>query len=121
LAAPILPANNDDKLWAGLGYVGLTLLMVPTIVILVLKKDESAYIKFHLLQSLAYGITWLVIGIAFSIVSMVPVVGLLAGFASLLVWLVLFGYWIVLIIWSFTGKDFRIPVLGDFVEQQFMK
>lgn len=121
MAAPILPANNDDKLWAGLGYVGLAIFMIPTIVIFVLKKDESAYIKFHLLQSLAFGIAGLVISVAFMFLLAIPVVNILAAFANFFIGLGLFVYWIILIIWAFMGKDFRIPVLGDFVEQQFMK
>lgn len=121
--------TSDDKLWAGLSYAGTPLLLIPPIVIFALKKDESEHIKFHALQALALGVSWLVVNTVIVIVSiilgMIPFVGWIAGviigLASAVVGLAYLAYWIVLMIWAFTGKEFRIPVLGNFVEQQFMK
>ncbi|HEY9746209.1 MAG TPA: DUF4870 domain-containing protein [Oculatellaceae cyanobacterium] len=112
--------TNEDKLWAGLGYAGLVLLMIPTLIIFFLKKDESAYIKFNLLQALGYGIASLVLGILFSILATIPILGLLVMFVHFFVGLILFAYWIVLMVWAFMGKEIRIPLLGDFIEQNLM-
>lgn len=121
MAEPIPPINHDDKLWAGLGYVGAGLFIVPTLIIFVLKKDESSYIKFHLLQAMAFGICWLIINLAFSMLIAIPILGLIAAAALFFVNLGIFACWIALLIWAFTGKDFKIPILGNFVEEQFIK
>jgi uncharacterized membrane protein len=112
--------TSDDKLWAGLGYAGLVLLLIPTLVIFFIKRDESDYIKFNLLQALGYGIASLVIGILFSLLMAIPVLGLLVMFVHFFVSLAIFAYWLALMIWAFMGREVRIPILGDFIEQQFM-
>lgn len=122
MSESIVPTNNEDKLWAGLGYAGLAIWMIPTLVIFFLKKDESPYIKFHLLQALGLGIVEIIFMIGWMILSFIPVIGwLVLPLIGFFVAIALFAYWIVLMIWAFTGKAFKIPVLGDFVEQQFMK
>lgn len=112
--------TSDDKLWSGLCYAGLVCCMVPTLVIFFLKKGESDYIKFHGLQAIGFWLVGVVIGVTLSVLGQIPVVGLLAGIANLVITLVFIAAWIYLMIQGFTGKEVRIPVLGDFIEQNLM-
>ncbi|WP_303672611.1 DUF4870 domain-containing protein [Vampirovibrio chlorellavorus] len=113
--------NSDDKLWAGLSYAGLGLFMIPTIVILLMKKGESAYIKFHCLQAIFFGLIDFIIFTLLGIFAMIPLVNILAGLACFFIGLGLLGAWVYLMIMAFTGKDFKIPVLGDFIDNNLMR
>ncbi len=113
--------NSDDKLWAGLGYTGIGVCFIATIIIFFLKKGESDYIKFHNLQALGVCVVWLVLSIALLVLSAIPGVNMLTLLAWPVFGLAFFGLWIYLMIVGFTGKDFRIPVLGDFIETNLMK
>lgn len=112
--------NSEDKLWAGLSYAGSIFLAIPPLIIFALKKGESDFIKFHALQAIALEVAMLIIGFALGILGLIPIIGLLSGLAGLLITLGFFGLWIFLMIQSFTGKDFRVPVLGDFIEKNLM-
>lgn len=112
--------NSDDKLWAGLSYAGLVCCMIPTVVIFLMKREESDYIKFHSLQGMGFWLLLFILQIALSTSSAIPGIGIIAGIISLLVSIASLGLWIYLIIVAFTGKDFKIPVLGDFIESNLM-
>lgn len=117
---PMNAPTSDDKLWAGLSYAGLVCCMVPTIVIFLLKKEESSFIKFNALQAMGLWLCGFVVGIALTILGHIPVVGFLVGIAHLIFLLGFMGCWIFLMIQAFTGKETRIPVLADFIDQKFM-
>jgi len=115
------PTANNDHLWCGACYLGLMIIAIPTIVILLIKKDESPSIKFHAIQALSFAVCNITLGIAFGIVAQVPVLGFLAVMANMLVSLGLFLYWVYLAVMAFTDKDPRIPVLAEFIDSNFMK
>lgn len=112
--------NSDDKLWAGLSYAGSIFFAMPPIFIFAIKKGESDFIKFHSLQAILLAVSTIVCSFALSILGLIPVIGLFAGLAGLVLTLGFFGLWIFMIIQSFTGKHFKIPVLGDFIEKSLM-
>lgn len=116
----LMGPNNEDKLWAGLSYAGCIFFAIPSVIIFALKKGESDFIKFHALQATFLEIVMLVIGFALGILGSIPIIGLLSGLVGLLIMLAFLGIWIFLMIQSFTGKTFKIPVLGDFIEKSLM-
>ena len=120
VANPMSAPTSDDKLWAGLSYAGLVCCMIPTIVIFLLKKGESDYIKFNALQAMGFWLVGFVIGIVFNVGAQIPGIGFVLGLAYMIISLGLLGYWIYLMIQGFTGKEVRIPVLGDWIEQNLM-
>ena len=120
LAHPMNGPTSDDKLWAGLSYTGLVCCMIPTIVIFLLKKGESDYIKFNGLQAMGFWLASFVVGIVFNVAAQVPGIGFVFSMVYMLIALGFVGYWIFLMIQAFTGKDVRIPVLGDWIEQNLM-
>ena len=121
---PLNAPTSDDKLWAGLSYVGIMCCLIGSLIVFFLKKDESSYIKFNALQAIGFGLVWLVLAVGLNfgmmLVSQIPVIGLIIGLVGMLIPLALFGYWIFLMIQAFMGKDVRIPVLADFIDQNLM-
>jgi uncharacterized membrane protein len=106
---PGQPAGSglSENVASGLSYV-LTWL-TGLIFFLIDKRPE---VRFHAMQSIAYGVIWTLVG----------VVGpRLPGPLDLLfslVWVALLIGWVVLLIQGFQGRHFKLPVLGDFAEQQ---
>ena len=120
MTSPI-PPGNDDKLWAGLSYAGVAILALPTIAILVLKKGESDYIKFHSLQALGYFLLCFVVGIVLAILSfLLGPLGFIVGIGGFLLNLVMLGFWIYLMVQAFSGNDPRIPMLADQIDNNLM-
>jgi uncharacterized membrane protein len=74
--------------------------------------DRRPEVRFHAMQSIAYGVLWTLIAVVRPY--MPGPIGALFG-------VVLFAFfigWIVLMIQGFQGKHFKLPVIGDFAEQQ---
>ena len=118
---PINAPTSDDKLWSGLSYAGVACCLIPTVVIFFLKKDESNFIKFHGLQAIAFGLISIALSILTGVLASIPIIGMVFGLISFFVLpLVLLGAWCILMIFAFQGKDFRIPVIAEFIDQNLM-
>ena len=106
---PGQPAGSGlaENVASGLSYV-LTWL-TGLIFFLVDKRPE---VRFHAMQAIAYGVIWTLVG----------VVGpRLPGPLDLLfslVWVAFLIGWVVLLVQGFSGRHFKLPVIGDFAEQQ---
>ena len=73
---------------------------------------ERREVRFHAMQAIAYGVLWTLVWAVRPYMPS-PIRALLG--------LVLFAFfvgWIVLLIQGFQGRHFKLPVLGDFAEQQ---
>ena len=105
---PGQPASGmTENVASGLSYV-LTWL-TGLIFFLIDKRPE---VRFHAMQAIAYGVLWTVVGV---IGPRLP--GPLDLLFSLL-WVAFLIGWVVLLIQGFQGKHFKLPVIGDFAEQQ---
>jgi uncharacterized membrane protein len=109
---PDRPAGSgmSENVASGLSYglPGITWL-TGLIFFLVDKRPE---VRFHAMQAIAYGLLWTLVWV---------VRPYMPGPIRALLGLVLFAFfigWIVLIIQGFQGRHFKLPVLGDFAEQQ---
>jgi uncharacterized membrane protein len=74
--------------------------------------DRRPEVRFHAMQAIGYGVLWTLVAVVRPY--MPGPIGALFG-------LVLFAFfigWIVLLIQGFQGRHFKLPVLGDFAEQQ---
>jgi len=80
-------------------------------------EKEDRFVRFHALQSLITfgGLT--VISIGLSIVSIIPYLGWLFAVAQGLLSLLGFILWLVLIITTAQGKQIKLPVIGDWAEE----
>ena len=99
--------NLEALLCYALGWVsGLVFLFV---------EKDNAYVRFHALQSLvAFG----VLHVASFAILILPFLGVLLSFLIGVLCVVL---WIVLMVKAYKGERYKLPVVGDFVEQQLGK
>ncbi len=108
--------TDDEKMKGALAYV----LGLVTGIIVLLIGGENKFLKFHAWQSIIGSIA---IGVVYMIISFI-VSAVTFGFGALcmaplglVVWLyLLYGAYMV-----YTGKDFRIPYIADFVQNTFVK
>ena len=93
---------------------------VTGLVFLLLEK-ENKFVRFHALQSL---ITFLGLFVFSIVVRMMFYSMWIIPFgwmALSLIWLLSVILWIVLMIKAYQGEKFKVPVVGDFAEQQIYK
>jgi len=90
-----------------------------------LMEKQNKFVRFHAMQSICLGALAAVLWVLYSIL----VVGALAtataspnaaagglgimGMVFMLIWLAFFVLWVVCLIQAFTGKWFKIPVIGE--------
>lgn len=84
---------------------------VSGLVFLLLERD-SPFVRFHALQSL---VTFLGLTVLGTVLSAIPVLGVLV---VILLWPLSIVLWIVLMVKAYQGEKFKLPKIGDFVEQQ---
>ena len=106
---PGQPAGSGiaENVASGLSYV-LTW-VTGLIFFLVDKRPE---VRFHAMQAIAYGVLWTLVSV---VGPRLP--GPLDALSSLL-WIAFLVGWVVLMIQGFQGRHFKLPLLGDFAEQQ---
>ncbi len=101
---------EENKVLAAVSYLGI-LVLIP-----LLMKKESKFLKEHTKQGLALFIAEVVLWIVDLIFSWIPVLGLLV---SILIWLVLIAISIVSIIgliYALQGKFWKIPLVYDWAQ-----
>jgi uncharacterized membrane protein len=104
---PPASTGMSENVASGLSYV-LTWL-TGLIFFLVDKRPE---VRFHAVQSIAFGLLWFLIAVVRPYMPF-PIDALLG-----VLWFVFFVTWIILMIQGFQGRHFKLPVIGDFAEQQ---
>lgn len=97
-----------------MGAVAYLLGFITGIILLVIEKKNS-FVRFHAMQSTIFfgGLFIVNIGLGF-----IPLLGWLAG---LVLSLTAFIFWIILMWKAFQGEKYKLPVVGDFAEQQLKK
>jgi uncharacterized membrane protein len=99
--------NLEALLCYALGWVsGLVFLLI---------EQKNAFVRFHAMQSLA---TFLALFVVSFVIGFIPVLGILV---SLLIWPLSIVLWILLMVKAYKGERYKLPVVGDFVEQQLSK
>jgi len=96
--------NLEALLCYALGWV--------TGLIFLLLEQKNAFVRFHAMQSI---VTFLALFIISAVVGFIPVLGVLVG---LILWPLGVVLWIVLMVKAYKGERYKLPVIGDFVEQQ---
>jgi uncharacterized membrane protein len=103
-------AAISDNVAAALAYF-----LFPAIFFLLIDPyRNNRFVRFHCFQS-----------IAFAIVSMIPRLALYLPVAGLFLWpmleLALFIVWLVLLVKAFQGQKFKLPLIGEWAEDQAVK
>jgi uncharacterized membrane protein len=114
-----MDGNNSKKTSLGMeenveGLLCYALSWVSGLVFLLIEKD-SKFVKFHAMQSL---ITFLGLMVFGYIIRFIPFIG---GLVSILMWPLQLVLWIILMVKAYNKEMFKLPVIGDFVEQQINK
>lgn len=97
---------------------------IPAVVFLLLEPYcKNRFVRFHSVQCIGVCLAGLVIGVLLRVVDFVlfviPVLGhLLVWLLSMVVTLAFLAVWVVLIVKALQGEMIKVPVVGDFAEQQ---
>ena len=98
--------TDDSKIFAFLGVF----LTVIGFLIVYLAKKEDKYAMFYAKQGLVLFIAWVIAGIAGMILFFIPFIGML-------LYLVMLVLWIIGIVYSLSGQEKAIPLIGNFAEK----
>lgn len=117
-------ANSDDKLVALLAY--LVPVLLPIIVLLSESSEKRPFQRYHAVQSLgltgAMTVASIALGIATSILGVIPGINVLVGILMLCLTPILFLMAVVAVIYygmqAYQGKRFAIPVVTTFLANQ---
>ena len=101
-----------DNVAGMLAYITI----IPAIVFLVVEPyNRNRFIKFHAFQSLFYWIQVAVVMFVMPFVVWIPVLGVLVWSLVCLAEVIL---WVLLLMKSFNGIIWKLPVIGDIAEKQ---
>lgn len=115
-STPTSPERPPDPSSTGLDPTLAALLaylvgFVSGLVFLVIEK-QSAYVRFHAMQST---ITFLALFVISIVAGFIPVIGGLIGAAVTILSLVL---WVFLMVKAFQGEWYKLPTIGDMAEER---
>ena len=108
-------AGLSETAAGGLAYVTI----IPAIVFLIVAPyNRNSYIRFHSWQSIFLAVAWIVVEVGIMMFRRIPFIGWTMWFLGPLVGLAFFLLWLIVMIQAFSGKRFKVPVIGDFAEKQ---
>ena len=107
----------DDNLTAVLCYV---LGWVSGIFFLICEKDNKV-VRFHALQSVVWFGLLSAVQLVLSILSGIPLLGLIFGLATSIIVTIIMLSGILLIVMAATGRTFKMPIIGDIAWEQVHK
>ena len=96
---------EDGKMFA---FLGVFLSLLGFIIVLLAKRDNS-YAMFYAKQGLALFIAYVIAAIGGMIFGFIPFIGWVV---SLVLWLGVFVLWIMGIVYSLSGEEKEIPLVG---------
>ena len=99
---------------------------ITGIIFLVIEK-KSTFVKFHAWQSI---MTFGILTVVQIIISILGAIALstfsfglwqFAHVVGIIVWLLTVGLWIALVVLAYSGKMWKVPLVGDWAEKQASK
>ena len=105
---PVVAAESglSDNAAGALAYITI----IPAILFLVLEPyNKRPFIRFHAFQCIGLAVC----AFALSLIMIIPILGWIVG---VLGDLALFVYWILCIIKASKGQRWKVPILGNYVE-----
>ena len=101
----------DQNIAAALGYIPII-----AIVWLVLEPyNQNKFIKFHAIQSIGLAVVSMGLSIVLGMIPIIGWIGLI--FLPFLIFVV----WIVAVVKAFQNETFKLPLIGNFAEEQANK
>jgi uncharacterized membrane protein len=118
------PAPTTPNAGTGLapnvaGALSYLLGPITGIVFLVIEKN-SPFVRFHAMQSIVFGVLWIIFWIALTVVSnVVPVLGWIVGFLiSIVAGLGGLVLWLLLMWKAYQGQEWEMPIAGPIARKQ---
>jgi uncharacterized membrane protein len=110
----------DANLAAGLSY----LFSIVGGLIFYFGEKQNRFVRFHAMQSILFNAFWIVLFVVlftvqsflYASVILIPL-GFVFTCLTILLPLALLVVWIVLMVYAFQGKYFKLPVIGDYAEK----
>jgi uncharacterized membrane protein len=102
--------DSDTKLFA---FLGVFLTLIGFIIVLLTKKEDK-YAMYYAKQGLILFIAWVIAWVVMMIFAFVPVLGWII---DVLLWILLVVLWVIGIIYSLSGEQKPIPVIGALAEK----
>lgn len=104
-----------DNMAGMLAYVTI----IPAIIFLVTAPySRNRFVRFHSFQSIFFCLALFVLGIGFSIITVVPFMALITLPLNLLLGVGGLIVWIILLLKANQGLMYKLPVIGDMAEKQ---
>jgi uncharacterized membrane protein len=110
----------DANVAAGLSY----LFSIVGGLIFYFGEKQNRFVRFHAMQSILFNAFWIVLFIVlftvqsflYASVILIPL-GFVFTCLTILLPLAILAVWIVLMVYAFQGKYFKLPVIGDYAEK----
>ena len=93
------------------GMLAYSVFFFSGIVVLVMEKENKT-VRFHALQSILW---FMLLAIASTVAGFLPLIG---GLLGSIIGIITTLSWLYLMYSAFMGKKFKIPMIGDTVENQ---
>lgn len=89
-------------------------------IVIYLIESKNKFVRFNAMQSILMGAAYIVIMVAWVVIQIIlpDVLGCLIGMVMPVVGLAYFVLSIVLMIKSYQGEKFKLPIIGDMAEKQ---
>ena len=101
---------EEGKIFA---FLGIFLTIVGFLVVLLTKKDNK-YAMHYAKQGLVLFIAYIIVGIIIMVIGWIPFIGWLITAA---LWIFMLVLWIIGIVYSLSGEEKDIPLIGEFAKK----
>ena len=124
--SPQAPSSSSGGLEPNIAALLGYLIGILAVVWLVIEPyNKNRFIRFHAFQAIGFFVATVVLSIALTILSfiigMVPGLNLILIVLWPLLWLAILLVWLLLMFKAYKNEMWKLPVIGNFCEQQANK
>ena len=106
-AAAAVNSGLSDNAAGAIAY----LTFIPAVLFLILDPYKNRpFVRFNAIQCLALYVCWFCVGI----VAIIPILGWIVAFVGIITIAV---FWVMCIVKAANGQLYKVPVIGNYVEQ----
>jgi uncharacterized membrane protein len=117
--AAVLPATATSGLTDNVAGMLAYVTFIPAIIFLVTEPyNKSRFIRFHSFQSIFLFVAVVIIQVALTFLTVVPLLILVTAPLHMLVALGALIVWIILLLKANQGQMYKLPLIGDLAEKQ---
>lgn len=109
-----------DNVAAALSYIWI----VGLIFLFIEPYNRKRFVKFHAFQSVFYAAAAFVFWIGLHIFGLIAgavtsgIAWLILGPLTLLLWLAMVVFWVVMVVKAYNNQEFKAPIIGNMAAQQ---